>query len=126
MELEIQTEQEAYLAIMYACMSVDERVTEDETQETVNTLIGHKIFKDIDPVAMYKKIYLINQSIRYDSFKLIALAAPKISNESKQEVYRIAASLILADGVVYDIEKELLQYLQIALKIDHALIDDAF
>jgi 6-phosphogluconolactonase/glucosamine-6-phosphate isomerase/deaminase len=118
MELEIQTEQEAYLAIMYACMSVDERVTEDETDEVINTLVAHKIFKNADLVAIYKKIHLINQAIRYDAFKLVELAVPKISNESKPVVYQTAASLLQADGVVFGVEKDLLQYLQRALKID--------
>jgi len=118
MELEIQTEQEAYLAIMYACMAVDERVTEDETEEVINTLVQHKIFKNADLVSIYKKIQLINQAVRYDAFKLVDLAAGIIKEESKMEVYQTAASLLQADGIVFGIEKDLLQHLQIALKID--------
>ena len=118
MSLNIETEQEAYLAIMYACMSVDDRVTEEETDELIRSLIKEPVFKDADLVSLYKKIQLINQSVRFDPYRLIELAAPKISHERKTTVFKSAVNLLQADGVVFGMEKDLMEHLQRCLYPD--------
>lgn len=112
MSLQIETEQEAYLAIMYACMSVDGRVTEDETDELIQSLMKESVFKDAPLIHLYKKVQLINQSIRFDAYTLIELAAPRISAELKGTVFKSALNLLQADGIVFGSEKDLMQHLQ--------------
>jgi hypothetical protein len=112
MALQIETEQEAYLAIMYACMSVDGRVTEDETDELIRSLMKEPVFKDAPLISLYKKVQLINQSIRFDAYRLIELAAPVIGPELKSMVFKSAVNLLQADGVVFGTEKDLMQHLQ--------------
>jgi hypothetical protein len=118
MSLEIETEQEAYLAIMYACMSVDERVTEDETDELIRSLIQEPIFQDAPLINLYKKVQVINQSIRFDPYRLIEMAAPKISQALKATVFKSAVNLLQADGIVFGSEKDLMQHLQRCLYPD--------
>jgi hypothetical protein len=112
MSLQIETEQEAYLAIMYAFMSVDGRVTEEETDEMIRSLMKEPVFKDAPLINLYKKVQLINQSIRFDAYKLIELAAPVIGPELKPTVFKSAVNLLQADGVVFGAERELMQHLQ--------------
>jgi hypothetical protein len=112
MSLQIETEQEAYLAIMYACMSVDDRVTEDETDELIRSLIKEPIFTGSDLVSLYKKIQLINQSVRFDAYKMIEMSAPRISDGLKSAVFKSAVNLLQADGIVFGTEKALMQHLQ--------------
>jgi hypothetical protein len=118
MSLQIETEQEAYLAIMYACMSVDERVTEDETDELIRSLMKEPIFKDAPLINLYKKVQVINQSIRFDPYRLIEMAVPRISPELKSTVFKSAVNLLQADGVVFGSEKNLMQHLQKCLYPD--------
>ena len=118
MSLQIETEQEAYLAIMYACMSVDERVTEEETDELIRSLVKEPIFKDAPLINLYKKVQVINQAIRFDAYKLIELAAPRISPEMKSTVFKSAVNLLQADGIVFGSEKDLMQHLQKCLYPD--------
>jgi hypothetical protein len=118
MSLQIETEQEAYLAIMYACMSVDDRVTEEETDELIRSLVKEPVFKDAPLINLYKKVQVINQSIRFDPYKLIEMAAPRISSGLKSTVFRSAVNLLQADGVVFGSEKDLMQHLQKCLYPD--------
>lgn len=112
MDLQIDNQQEAYLAIMYALVSVDEKVTEDETDQLIQLLLKEDIFKEADLMAIYKKVQLINQSVRYDGYRLIEMAAPKISQTFRTAVFRTAVDLLQADGVVFKVEKDLLQHLR--------------
>jgi hypothetical protein len=118
MSLQIETEQEAYLAIMYACMSVDDRVTEDETDELIRSLVKEPVFKDAPLINLYKKVQVINQSIRFNPYILIEMAAPKISSELKATVFKSAVNLLQADGIVFGSEKDLMHHLQKCLYPD--------
>jgi uncharacterized tellurite resistance protein B-like protein len=110
--LQIDSQQEAYLAILYALVSVDEQVTEDETDRLIHVLVKDELFKNTDLMAVYKKVQLINQSIRYDGYKLIEMAAPKINKEHRTSLFKQAVEMLQADGVVFRVEKELLQHLR--------------
>lgn len=110
--LQIDSPQEAYLAIMYALVSVDEQVTEEETDKLIQVLLKDDLFKNTDLMAIYKKVQLINQSIRYDGYKLIEMAAPKISKEQRTSLFKQAVEMLQADGIVFRVEKELLQHLR--------------
>ena len=110
--LQIDSQQEAYLAIMYALVSVDEQVTETETDRLIQVLLKHELFKNTDLMAVYNKVQLINQSIRYDGYKLIEMAAPKISKELRSSLFKQAVEMSQADGIVFRVEKELLQHLR--------------
>lgn len=110
--LQIDSQQEAYLAIMYALVSVDEQVTEEETDKLIHVLLKHDLFKNIDLMAVYNKVQLINQSLRYDGYKLIEMAAPKISKDIRSSLFKQAVEMLQADGIVFRVEKELLQHLR--------------
>lgn len=112
MDLQIENQQEAYLAIMYAIVSADEKVTEDETDQLIQLLLKDEVFKEADLMAIYKKVQLINQSLRYDGYKMIEMAAPKISTALRTAVFKTAVELLQADGIVFKVEKDLLQHLR--------------
>lgn len=116
--MEIESQQEAYVAIMYACISVDEHVTDEETNELIRTLVKSDLFDEVDLVAVYNKVQLVNQANRFDAFKLIEIAATKIKPELKYVVYETAVTLLKADGVVESIEKDLLLHLSKQLNIE--------
>jgi tellurite resistance protein len=118
MSLQIDTLQEAYLAIMYACISVDDKVTEDETDEMIQMLMKNEIFENADLMAIYKKVQLINQSMRFDPYKIIEMAAPKISHELRSAILATAVNMLQADGVVFNVEKDLLEHLRKHLYLD--------
>jgi uncharacterized tellurite resistance protein B-like protein len=115
--LTIETPQEAYVAIMYACMSVDDTVTETETDELISNLVKSDLFDNVDMVFVYKKVQMVNQANRFNAFRLIELAAPLIGDQLKPEVYQAAVKLLKADGVVHSIEHELLVHLKESLHI---------
>jgi hypothetical protein len=59
MSLQIETNR-SLSAIRYACMSVDERVTEDATDELIG-LCTEPIFKDAPLINLYKKVQVLTR-----------------------------------------------------------------
>jgi hypothetical protein len=112
MRLKIDNQQEAYMAIMYAFVSIDEKITEDETDQLIQLLLKDEVFKNADLMAIYKKVQLINESLRYDAYRLIEMAAPKISKTLRPAIFKTAVDLLQADGIVFNVEKNLLQHLR--------------
>lgn len=108
---QIETEAEAYFAIMYACTLTDGQVTDNETDELVRTLVKEKLFEEVDVVELYNKIQLINQANRFDAFKLITLAAPKVSDSLKPAVYQTAEHLLHLNGM-HTTENKILLHLK--------------
>lgn len=117
--LEIDDEKEAIMGIIYACMSADNTVSKQEYDEMVHLLSKKQLYAHTDLRVIFNKIKTLHQSIGYNSFKLIELAAEKVSENLRLMVYANAMEIFLLDKTFHANEKQLADYLQKALHIDN-------
>jgi uncharacterized tellurite resistance protein B-like protein len=115
---EINNEKEAFMAMLYACMSADNDVSAQEYEDMIYILSRKHLYANTDLRGIYNKIKALHQSIGYNSFKLIELAADKITDDLRLTLYANAMDIFLSDKNFHANEKQLAVYLQKALNID--------
>ncbi|MFD2247476.1 tellurite resistance TerB family protein [Pontibacter ruber] len=120
-----QNEQEAWIAIMQACIAVDGNVADEELDVLAQTLADKKLFEGHDIMAYSRTVFYAHA--QYGSKVLIDQAVDKISAENKATLFALTIQLVLSDCVVTNKEKELIQYLYSALDLDtelaHKIVD---
>lgn len=109
-------EQEAWLAIMHACIAVDDDVADAELEELAEILAAKALFEGHDVRAYYKTVLLAHAQI--GSKRLIDNSVEKVSAENKASLFAVTIELLLADGIIADKEEELITYLYSALELD--------
>ncbi|HTI90744.1 MAG TPA: tellurite resistance TerB family protein [Puia sp.] len=110
---------EAWVAILYACISVDGQVSEVEIDAMSRLLIFKNKFANIEIVPFFKNAMLANN--KFGPQHIIDKSAPLIKEGDKSTVLALAAELVLSDGILTDKEKELLEYITLKLNIDELL-----
>lgn len=115
---DIENEKEAFLAVMYACMSADNYISEQELKEMTYILSRKKMYAGVDIMEIYTKVQSVYQFIGYNSFKLIEMAALSISPDLRLTLYTHAMEIFLSDKNFHANEKQLSSYLQKMLDID--------
>jgi hypothetical protein len=111
-----KNEQEAWIAIMHACIAVDEEVAEEELEVLSNVLAGKTMFEGHDTMAYAKKVFYAQAKI--GSKQLIDSAVDLIPQENRATLFALTIQLVLSDCLVADKEKELIQYLYSALDLE--------
>ncbi|GAA4424813.1 hypothetical protein GCM10023188_05050 [Pontibacter saemangeumensis] len=114
-----KNEQEAWIAIMHACIAVDGKVADEELEELSSTLAGKTMFEGHDVLAYSKTVFYEHPKI--GSKGLIDNSVDKIAVENRATLFAQTIQLLLADCVVTDKEKELIHYLYSALDMDPRL-----
>ncbi|RDV14488.1 TerB family tellurite resistance protein [Pontibacter diazotrophicus] len=109
-------EQEAWIAIMHACIAVDEDVADEELEELAQALAYKPIFEGHDVREYYKAVLLAHA--RIGSKQLIDNSVEYISAERKYDLFALTIELVLADGVLANKEEELISYISSALDLD--------
>ncbi|GEO05445.1 hypothetical protein AAE02nite_31090 [Adhaeribacter aerolatus] len=114
-----RTEQEAWIAIMHACIAVDEVVADEELEELSETLANNSFFDGHEVREYYRSVLLAHAKI--GSKHLIDTSVDAIATENKPTLFARTIELVLADGVVADKEEELIRYLFSALDLEEAV-----
>jgi uncharacterized tellurite resistance protein B-like protein len=110
-----KSEQEAWIAIMYACISVDGNVSDAETDKLCQLVVFKTFFKGKNIVDYYKPAFLAHKQI--GSKALIDSSASMISEQNKATLFALVMELLLADGILESKEKEIIEYLSTALNL---------
>lgn len=109
-------EQEAWIAIMHACIAVDEDVADEELEELAQTLAYKPMFEGHNVREYYKAVLLAHA--RIGSKQLIDNSVEYISAERKYDLFALTIELVLADGVLASKEEELISYISSALDLE--------
>ncbi|WP_114784187.1 tellurite resistance TerB family protein [Botryobacter ruber] len=111
-----RNEQEAWIAIMHACIAVDEDVADEELEEVADTLASNKMYKGHDVREYYRTVLLAHAKI--GSKQLIDDSVDYISAENCYPLFALTIELLLADGILAEKEKELIGYITSALDLE--------
>lgn len=115
-----KNEQEAWVAIMYACIAADGDVSEAETDKMIQFFVfktmftGHDIIEDL-----YKPALTAQKQI--GSKVVIDSSTSLISEDGKPTLFALVMELLLADGILGDQEQEIAEYLSESLQLESTL-----
>jgi tellurite resistance protein len=112
------TEQEAFLAIALATSAVDGSIDESEAKGIFAYLLQMRMFDgytDRQMSDMFKKLLSILENEGVGG--LVAIAKSSLPDELCETAFACAVDISLADGVIEDSEKELLEELQDVLDV---------
>jgi uncharacterized tellurite resistance protein B-like protein len=110
---------EAWVAVLYAAISVDGEVSDVEIDFFCRLLVFKNKFAEIDILPFYKNA--MNAKSRFGAQHLIDSSATVIKEEDRPTVLALAAELALSDGLITEQEKNLLEYIARKLAIDEQI-----
>ncbi|PIF63282.1 tellurite resistance TerB family protein [Flavobacterium sp. 11] len=112
----VTSEFEAWVGILYSCISADNQITDSETAWLSRVLHSKQKFVGIDMAPLYAKSF--NLRMELGQLKYISACCELIKEEDKETVFALALEVLLADGTLEKEEKNLIEVLSNRLKID--------
>ena len=110
-----KSEQEAWIAVMYACIAADGDVSDAEIDKLCQLVVYKSMFSGKEIIEYYKPAMIAHKQI--GSKALIDSSVSLIQENNKPTVFALIMELLLADGILGDKEKEILEYLTESLKL---------
>jgi tellurite resistance protein len=114
--------QEAFLAIALATSAADGQIVEEEARGIFAYLLQMKMFDSYSERGMsdmFKKLVTILQNEGVAG--LVAIAKSSLPAELRETAFSCAADIALADGVIEEGEKAMLEELQQVLEVSDEL-----
>jgi len=111
-----QSEQEAWVSIMYACMAVDGEISDTETDRLCELLVVKTLFHNLEVADYYQPAMLAHKHV--GSKILIDCSVSLIQENNKPTLFTLTMELLLADGILGEKEKEIAEYLTAALALN--------
>jgi hypothetical protein len=111
-----QSEQEAWIAIMYACMAADGEISDTEIDKLCELLVVKTLFRNKEIADYYQPAMLAHKHV--GSKILIDSSVSLIQENNKATLFTLTMELLLADGILGEKEKEIAEYLTAALALD--------
>jgi len=112
----ISDENEAFFAIIFACIAVDGEITIEEMHDVTSIFQKHHLFGDIDLNAYYKKMKKMYKEAG-SCERLMQEATPHLSDKMTLTVFANVMDMVFADGVFDRPEQELVKQLKSMLNI---------
>jgi uncharacterized tellurite resistance protein B-like protein len=113
---QVSSDFEAWVGILYSCISADNQITDSEKASLSRLLHSKQKFIGIDIAPLYAKSF--NLRTELGQLKYISACCELIKEEDKETVFALALEVLLADGTLEKEEKNLIEVLSNRLKID--------
>lgn len=115
-----QNEQEAWIAIAYACLMTDRKKTSfSEIERFCHLLLIKSHFKGHNTIAYIQKCEHIHALI--GSEQLIERCSTKISENNKATLFALVVDMLLIRGALNPMQKKIIDFLANQLKLDKVL-----
>lgn len=114
-----KSEHEAWIAVMYGCIAADGDVSDAEIDKLCQLVVYKTMFSDKNIIDYYKPALIAHKQI--GSKSLIDSSISLIKDADKPTIFALVMELLLADGILGEKEKEILEYLTDLLKIESEL-----
>jgi uncharacterized tellurite resistance protein B-like protein len=112
----VNSEFEAWVGILYSCISADNQITDSETATLSRILSSKQKFIGIDIAPLYRKAF--NVKAELGQLKYISACSKWIKGEDKETVFALALEVLLADGTLEKEEKNVIEVLSNQLEIE--------
>lgn len=112
----VTIELEAWFGILYSCISADRQITANETKILTRIIHSKQKFAGVDIVPLFLKSFDLKKQLGQLTF--ISGCCEQIMDEDKNMLFALALEVLLADGVLEEEEKNLIEVISNSLKID--------
>ncbi|MFV5695236.1 hypothetical protein ACM55G_07345 [Flavobacterium sp. LB3P122] len=112
----VTSELEAWVGILYSCISADNLIKDSETASLSKLLYSKEKFAGIGIAHLYAKSYHLKTEL--GQLKYIAACCELINEADKETVFALALEILLSDGLLGEEEKNVIEVLSKQLKID--------
>ncbi|MFH6971564.1 hypothetical protein DR871_009560 [Flavobacterium petrolei] len=112
----VNSEFEAWVGILYSCISADNQITDSETATLSRVLSSKQKFIGIDIAPLYRKAFNVRAEL--GQLKYISACSEWIKGEDKETVFALALEVLLADGTLEKEEKNVIEVLSNQLEIE--------
>ncbi len=116
----IKGAKEAYFAVIFAAMSADGRIDEEEVNTLLHVVSNKKMFRNMDLSDTYKKVMELFTDV--GSAGMVKVAAPMLSKEQRKTAFVTAVDFLLSDGCVGKDEEKFLNAMQEAFNYDDQIV----
>ena len=113
---QVSSDFEAWVGILYSCISADNQITDSEKASLSRLLHSKQKFIGIDIAPLYAKSF--NLRTELGQLKYISACCELIKEEDKETIFALALEVLLADGTLEKEEKNVIEILSNRLKID--------
>ncbi|MFV8370657.1 tellurite resistance TerB family protein [Flavobacterium sp. LB2R40] len=110
------SEFEAWVGILYSCISADNQITDSETATLSRVLHSKEKFIKVDIAPLCAKAF--NLRAELGQLKYISACCELIEDGDKETVFALALEVLLADGTLEKEEKNVIEVLSKQLKLD--------
>jgi len=112
------TKHEAFTGILLAAAAADGHIADEEARSLWTTIERMKLFSNFTPDKFNRMIDVLLKILKKGGPELlIEKCVPEVPDELRETVFANACDIVLADGVVEDEERELIEKLQNELEI---------
>lgn len=112
----VTSELEAWVGILYSCISADNQISNSETATLSRLLYSKQMFVGIDIAPLYQKAFEVRK--QQGQLKYISACCELVKEENKETVFALALEVLLADGTLEKEEKNVIEVLSNHLKIE--------
>ncbi|MFV8322830.1 TerB family tellurite resistance protein [Flavobacterium sp. LB3P21] len=113
---QVSSDFEAWVGILYSCISADNQITDAEKASLSRLLHSKQKFIGIDIAPLYAKSF--NLRTELGQLKYISACCELVEDEDKETLFALALEVLLADGTLEKEEKNVIEILSNRLKID--------
>nr|WP_315208317.1 tellurite resistance TerB family protein [uncultured Flavobacterium sp.] len=113
---QVSSDFEAWVGILYSCISADNQITDSEKASLSRLLHSKQKFIGIDIAPLYAKSFNLRKEL--GQLKYISACCELVEDEDKETVFALALEVLLADGTLEKEEKNVIEILSNRLKID--------
>lgn len=112
----VTSQDEAWVGILYSCISADNQITDSETATLTRVLHSKEKFIGVEIAPLYAKAF--NLRIEMGQLKYLSACCALILEEDKETIFALALEVLLADGKLEKEEKNIIEVLSNRLQIE--------
>lgn len=112
---------EAWIGILYACMSADGKVSDVEIDSLSRMIVLKQKFKGIDISPLYDSV--VEAKLKLGGIGLVETCCEFVNEYDKDTLFSMAIEIVLADGIIEKDEERVIELIADRMKIDSELVD---
>lgn len=112
---------EAWIGILYACMSSDGVVSDVEIDSLSRMIVHKQKFSGIDISPLYDSVS--EAKLKIGGIGLVEACAEFINEGDKDTLFSMAIEIVLADGILDKDEEKIIEIIADRMRIDTGLVE---
>jgi len=112
---------EAWIGILYACMSSDGVVSDVEIDSLSRMIVHKQKFSGVDISPLYDSVS--EAKLKIGGIGLVEACAEFVNEGDKDTLFSMAIEIVLADGILEKDEEKVIELIADRMKIDTELVE---